>query len=260
MALLLAVPVFLVAFGIYWVRTANAKYALNQAVISGDVRRVKQLLDDGKNVNGIGLPITPLMWAAAMQRGEITKLLLDKGAQPDVKNSAGLTAFDFAIDSYTHAQPGVRPDASIVPLLLAHGANANGSKENDSPLIQAVRVDDVGLMRLLLAHGAQVNAACHLRNTALHHAALRGNVEAVKVLLAAGADPNSRNSNDDTPLHAAVLGGNSLQNLTVIHLLEAHGAQANQIDKKGATPFHFTPDARKVSLSTLQPAVSILRR
>ena len=61
----------------------------------------------------------------------------------------------------------------------------------------------------LLARGAEVNARAAGRHTALHEAALRGNLELAQLLLAHGADATARDDDGDTPLDLAQAKGHA---------------------------------------------------
>jgi uncharacterized protein len=79
---------------------------LHYAASSGQVTMIGQLLEnnayiDAESPNGT----TPLMMAAMYGSTAAVKLLLDEGADPQLKNQQGLSALDFA-------QRGKRPDAA----------------------------------------------------------------------------------------------------------------------------------------------------
>ena len=60
------------------------------------------------------------------------------------------------------------------------------------------------VMALMIKRGANVNAADKYDLTALHHAALRGNVQATKRLMAAeGINREPKDIQECTPLHLA---------------------------------------------------------
>jgi ankyrin repeat protein len=83
-------------------------------------------------------------------------------------------------------------DIGSARLLLAAGADVNDVAGNRaSPLVLAVHSGHSPLAQFLLEHGADPDAD-GAGYTALHAAALRGELEAVEALLAHGADPNIR--------------------------------------------------------------------
>ena len=86
----------------------------------------------------------------------------------------------------------------------------------------------VGAQRKLL-----LAQALSTRGTALHAAALNGNIGAVKLLLEHGADPAStKHSHGVTPLHLAAYNGHE----AAVHTLLNAGAPAGARDKRGRPP------------------------
>ena len=121
--------------------------------------------------------------------------------------------------------------------LLSAGADVNvhprmcvkfviGCTDCDTPLMAAVRREDVAMIRLLIAHGASVSEAvhsddeCKLDKTALHLAARAGNEEVMTELVTSGADVNQ------------VLGLNG----TVCHEYWENDKVANILVRLGADP------------------------
>ena len=70
----------------------------DMAITYGNVFMVKYIIDKGIDVNQTQRRsgFTPLMCAACYGRAEIVKILLDNGANKDVKESKGFNATDFA--------------------------------------------------------------------------------------------------------------------------------------------------------------------
>jgi ankyrin repeat protein len=71
----------------------------------------------------------------------------------------------------------------------------------DAVMINAVESGNRELVRWLIAHGANINARCagQSRQTALHNAAWRGDLDMVKLLVEAGADRHLRDAEHDAP-------------------------------------------------------------
>jgi ankyrin repeat protein len=110
-----------------------------------------------------------------------------------------------------------------VELLLANGADVNGEKGGDPPLLGAAMDDHKDVAELLLAHKADVNARGDEGFTPLHIAAQWGHKDMVEWLLANGADVNTTNSEGDTPLGWTLKNGPEYQHPDVVELLRQHG-------------------------------------
>lgn len=66
--------------------------ALSRAVFSGNVEVVKRLLDAGAAINARSDQLTALMAAAAFGHEAMARLLLERGADPALRNEQGYTA------------------------------------------------------------------------------------------------------------------------------------------------------------------------
>ncbi|GIW52076.1 MAG: hypothetical protein KatS3mg081_1431 [Gemmatimonadales bacterium] len=121
----------------------------------------------------------------------------------------------------------------------------------DSPVADAAQRGDLETVRALLQEGADVNAPQNDGMTALHWAALQGNVPMVRLLIYAGANLEATTRlGGYTPLHLASQKG-AAEALRV--LLEA-GSNVHAVTTTGAQAIHFAalagnPDALKVLLS-----------
>ena len=81
---------------------------MHYAATGGHVELIRLLLEesayiDAESPNGT----TPLMMAARYGSAKATQLLIDEGADLQIKNQLGLTALDFAVQ-------GNRPDAQAI--------------------------------------------------------------------------------------------------------------------------------------------------
>ena len=66
------------------------------AISKGDFETVKKMIQFGEIVNKTSNGKTPLMYAARYNRVKIINLLLENGAEVDIKDKGGRTAVDYA--------------------------------------------------------------------------------------------------------------------------------------------------------------------
>ncbi|MDD9895950.1 MAG: ankyrin repeat domain-containing protein [Gammaproteobacteria bacterium] len=99
-------------------------------------------------------------------------------------------------------------DSGLLTRLLADGADPNGSQADGATALHwaAYRVDH-DLARLLIEAGADVNAANRLNATALYLAAKAGDAGLISLLLEAGANPNVALDMGETPIMTAARSG-----------------------------------------------------
>jgi ankyrin repeat protein len=164
--------------------------ALNWAAYSGHLDIVQLLLERGASIDSFDNDPgwSALMNASATGHVEVAEYLLSKGARIDLQSNDKWTAIDFAA---AHAQP------EVVRMLLAHGADGAAS------LLSMVRKNDAAGVGLLLNAGVNANARGADGETALYRAMAVNEPEVATVLLAHDADPNlypAEESNMDTPL------------------------------------------------------------
>ena len=100
-----------------------------------------------------------------------------------------------------------------------------------SPLIDAVKKQDVQTVRSLLKQKANVNATEADGFTALHWAAQRNDVQLVELLLGAGANAKASTRYNITPLYLASVNGNP----AMMERLLNGGADANGTSQEGQT-------------------------
>lgn len=67
-----------------------------KAIIKGDYDTVKSLIELGEDVNQKALGMTPAMFAARYNRVEILELLIEKGANLDLRSDRGYSAKKYA--------------------------------------------------------------------------------------------------------------------------------------------------------------------
>lgn len=178
---------------------------------------------------------TPLMFAAGNGDPQMTRLLIEAGAETERRDHNGERALQWAAGQ-SFLNP-FRDNAECARLLLQAGSpvDSGADRYGSSPLIDVNRYgSDAAMVRHLLAAGADPNRADQSGETALYGAAgTAGGEESVRLLLQAGADPNVRVSHlGQTPLHRAALYGAT----ETIRLLAAAGAQIEARQAEGETP------------------------
>jgi ankyrin repeat protein len=224
-----------------------------------DIKKVRLLVDRGADVNAVSSRGRTALFLAAMSApsAEIVRLLIARGADVKGVDALKMTAL--------HAATWGN-DTETIRLLIDAGLDVNAAHvAGFTPLINAASTRNVTAAKLLLAKGANVNAvagepALKVKAgtialgsfTPLHMIAPSGSAEFVKALLDAGAKVNVQEARGLTPLMLAV--ATDRQNLDVIRMLIAKGADVNAKDPGGETALDW---ARKFKA---QPAIELLRR
>ena len=141
--------------------------------------------------------VTPLWCAAVSGKLEVTKCLVEHGADVNSISDSGSTPVRSAC-FMTHLD--------IVSYLVENGADILRPNYNGGTcLINSVQSDQLCLY--LLQHGALVNTRDIQSKTALHYAIQEHRFETTKLLLDHGADPNARSRYSDDALQTACLKG-----------------------------------------------------
>ena len=148
---------------------------------------VKLLIDNGADLNikgGSNYGYTALMYAVKEGNTEIAKLLLDNGADLNIKDSFGYTALMFAVRE---------GNTEIVKLLLDNKANISGEinyqKEvmypadyKNNELMSAAEKGYTEIVELLIDNGADLNTRSKSGKTALDIAEQKGHQDIVDIL------------------------------------------------------------------------------
>lgn len=167
---------------------------------------------------------TPLAWAAQTGHDAVVRLLLDKGADTEVRDKYGQTPLRLAIE---------RGHEAVVRLLLDKGANTERRDAGGlTPLWWAAETRDEAVMRLLLDKGADTEVRNIVGKTPLLYAAGKGHEAVVRLLLEKGAAIEGKDDQRRTPLLWAAETGQE----AVVRLLLGKGAAIETKDSFLKTP------------------------
>lgn len=170
--------------------------ALFYATVKGSYITVKQLLQhpgiDVDRVDNLA-GRSPLIIAAARNYCEIVELLLDRGANPMLRDrQSGGTAMYRAIDNGC---------ISVIRTMLRYdNVNLRCLDDDGRSLLHAASASgQIEIVRLLKEKNLDPNALDKQGQTTLHGASRHGKFEAVKVLLELGANPAIKDNFGRTP-------------------------------------------------------------
>ncbi len=238
--------------------TNNENYSpLRMALTRGGEAQEWILTSDViKKTDGTGN--TPLHYAAEWKLDNAVTVLLEKGANPNIRNANGETAIYNAIKS---------DSTSTIDLLLQKGAQKNArdylgntplhacvrwdSKNSamkliqwkvdlnvqnlagKTPLAQAARSARIAMVTLLTENGANIDATDATGKTILIDAIQSGNLEIVNYLVKKGASPHIQEMYGRNAYHEAASTGNG----QIITLIQQAGGNPLSRDGQGVTPF-----------------------
>ncbi len=159
---------------------------------------------------------TPLHFAAEKSE-DLTKFLLDNGADVNSKNKYGETPLFEVVDQ------------KIAEMLLAKGAEINKEgRDGETPLFNAVYRGNKELVKILLDHGAQVNVQKKNNGETPLHMVIRQ--------MPPGFDLSPQKTKDFEK---------------VVKLLLEHGADLTIPSKSGKTPLELAQELKEINVITL---------
>jgi len=183
--------------------------------------------------------VSPLWMASHNGYVDIVKLLLDKGADIDVKSVIyGASTLQTVVDKLIKLILGKEAEEDIKKI----EADIMWLLHNDTTaLMMASKNGHAEIVRLLLSRGAEINMqTTNCGKTALMFASRGGHLETVKLLLDSGADVNVQKTDDGaTALLMATKNGHT----EVVRLLLSKGAQVNIRSNYGTSD--LTTDLRE---------------
>lgn len=231
------------------VHAADPGVELELAILRGDVAAVKGLLDAGRSPDARVAEghQTALQKAAQLGKTEIAALLIERGASVNEPSATG-SALHLAIgggwddlvqllidkgadpdqrDSFENT-PLVRAVSAgkrdIAEILIKGGADLGASTFGLTPLMFAASTGDVDTLRFLVKAGAKVNAVGKGQyggRSALLAAIPDGHADVVRALIELKADVNQKGPDGKTPLAAA----REAKQEEIVTILKAAGAR-----------------------------------
>lgn len=206
----------------------NGWTPLLHAAANGYVGIIDKLLGKGANIEAKsywGDRETALHCAALEGQEAAVKILVERGAELEIKSKSRSTALLFAVEF--EKEP-------IVKFLIDSGASVNTQKDNENgnaAIHLAIQNEDERILVLLLESGANVKSRNHCGDTALHLAVADiSRHEMVKVLLEKGADFALRNQRDETPIHIAATNNNTEAVFRMLRMGAATVINARDVD------------------------------
>ncbi len=211
---------------------------------AGAVHVVAALLEAGADVDArTSDGRTPLELALKADQAAAAVKLLEAGADPAVRDSAGNPTDPAACGNW-----GTATFFAVAGVDAVAGCLEAGADPNSPPTLlrlASVHARDLSVIDILAQAGTDVGARDGSGATPLHYAARVGTPDAVRALLRAGADPHawhawraptwySSSDSDGTPLHFAA----SNPNPEVAAVLLEAGADVNARSLNGRTPLH----------------------
>ena len=235
---------------------------------AGNSRTVKYLLDQGVDPNVMNLfGATALMSAAAADDLDSVRLLLDRGANVNLRPDPGTKEFFWGGFRTPLMWAAFQGNEALLKLLLERGAKVNDQVELGSALGQAAWGGHAGVGRLLLDAGAQVDQRDLVANyTPLHWAASseKSSPAVVELLLARGADANAEGGQHvdnylgvaQTPLMLARRRGDT----PIVRALLKAGAKDVSAPKTTAKTTQLASASAKTAAEAVQRALPSLTK
>lgn len=192
-------------------------------------------------------PPSPLLNAALSANISAMKAELDAGANVNQATVLGDTPLHFILRRTSLGRMQGRIEA--VALLVSHGANVNSrNRRGVTALMEAADAGDTEVVKYLVQHLATIDLSDDEGRTAISLSASRRYSDIVSFLAGAGANIEARDNHERTPLMQAIASvpvapsdaaahvTEEGEQLSIVELLLARGANPNTVDRKGWTP------------------------
>ncbi len=186
-------------------REQPTQVALERAVARSDVAAVRAALDAGANPDGMapGVPLTPILTAALMGDAALANVLLEGGADPNLRAVVNSGFGGVAINNFYPLDAAAFSESperlATVQHLLAFGADARLGHAR----LGACAHGDLALYEVIISAGAP-DAPDNKGNSCLHFAAMHDQPEIVARAIRDGADPTVVNIANQRPFEVAI--------------------------------------------------------
>jgi len=216
------------------------------------------------SLNALNGGETPLYAACKKGHETIVTLLLNNGADINVKNELYATEFLLPLQVVVH-----QGNAAICSMLLEKGATLDQPREpllhiacstgtngwtSDECAETSTTDQMLSIVRLLLQQEVNVNAFSDKGDTALYRACTHQQLEVVQILLEAGADVNLTSSRR-YPLIAAC----DVGNVELISLLVSAGANVKCSNSSDETCLHALITACSLTRHSQEPTAGVFK-
>ena len=171
---------------------------------------------------------TPLHWACARGHVNVTRWLLESGADRSQAEAGGLRLLQMAC---------YNGHLRVVRALVEVAADVNAEDVSGyTPLVVATVVGDIDVLRFLIEHGADTDKVTSRGTGALGMACIGGQTDVVRVLVQHGVDGNQAMMGTQrvSPLVHACYAGHA----GIVQLLLESGADPNDASPLRAPPLH----------------------
>ena len=226
--------------------TAGDRRALQQAIVRGDIGKLREMLENGVPADVAHGGVPPLFLAAQRGKPPMIDMLVQAGADPN-RVLIGRASDQGPIRTALNAAAR-RPCLESIERLLDHGADPSVLDDEgrnaahlllraaDGPWLDGLLPQLYKTLARMLDSGVAVDAADPSGETLLHYAVRhRLPVEGLTLLIERGADPLRPDNDGGTPLHAL----HYWPNPGAVSLLVGLGADVNQYMPIGITLLHW---------------------